>query len=159
MLQGPNKYAYAKGRRNQDTLTVNVCNWILSMEQGHMIGLYCSNVSGAFDRVDRERLCEKLPVSGLHPTVIAFLISWSEDRLCRVVLGGVNSPDEPWRNSVFQGTVFGPPLWNIFMQMRDTQSMPKVSWRQCSPMISTAGDSSASGATKSTECSQQLGWS
>ena len=77
LLQGPNQYAYAKGRGYQDTLAVNVCNWILSMEQGHMVGLYCSDVSGAFDRVDRGRLCEKLRGSGFHPTVIAFLISWS----------------------------------------------------------------------------------
>ena len=59
-------------------------------------------------------LCEKLRVSGFHPTVIAFLISWSEDRQCRVVLGGVQSPDETSANSVFQRTVYGPTLRNIF---------------------------------------------
>ena len=41
-------------------------------------------------------------------------MSWSEDRVSRVVLGGAHSPDEILANSVFQGTVLGPPLWNIF---------------------------------------------
>ena len=58
-------------------------------------------------------LCEKLRVSGVHPLVIAFLTSWSDDRQCRVVLGGVHSPDEPLANSVVQGTIYGPPLWKI----------------------------------------------
>ncbi len=113
-LYGPNQYAYAKGKGHKDTLTVNVCSWILAMEQGQMVGLYCSDVSGAFDRVERDRLCEKLRVSGLHPKVVAFLASWLEDRVSRVVLGGVHSPDEPLTNSVFQGTVLGSPLWNLF---------------------------------------------
>ena len=114
LLQGPNQYAYSKGRSFHDTLLVNVCSWILAMEQGWLVGVYCSDVAGAFDRVDCERLCEKLRVSGLHPQIIAFLMSWLEDRISRVVLGGAHSPDETLANSVFQGTVLGPPLWNIF---------------------------------------------
>ena len=41
-------------------------------------------------------------------------MSWFEDRVSRVVLGGAHSLDEILANSVFQGTVFGPPLWNIY---------------------------------------------
>ena len=101
LLQGPNQYAYCKGKGYKDTLTVNVCNWIWLMEQGYVVGLYCSDVSGAIDRVDRDRLCEKLSVYGFHPRMNAFLIRWSEDRLCRVILGCVHSPDERLRNSVY----------------------------------------------------------
>ena len=113
-LYGPNQYAYSKGKGYKDTLIVNVCNWILLMEQGFMVGVYCSDVSGAFDRVERDRLCDKLRVSGLHHQVVAFLASWLEDRVSKVVLGGAHSPDEPLINSVFQGTVLGSPLRNLF---------------------------------------------
>ena len=113
-LYGPNQYAYAKGKGYKDTLIVNVCNWILLMEQGFLVGVYCSDVSGAFDRVERDRLCEKLRVSGLHPQVVAFLSSWLEDRVSKVVVGGAHSPEEPLTNSVYQGTVLGSPLWNLF---------------------------------------------
>ena len=52
------------------------------------MGLYCSDVSGAFDRVRCVRLVEKLRRSGLHPTIVRFLESWLEDRISMVVVGG-----------------------------------------------------------------------
>ncbi len=115
-LHGPNQFAYVKGKGYKDTLAVNVCNWLLLMEQGHAVGLYCSDVSGAFDRVDRKRLGDKLRATGLHPRVVAVLESWLEDRLSRVVVGGEFSPEEPLTDSVFQGTVLGPVLWNLFYE-------------------------------------------
>ena len=115
-LYGPNQFAYSKGKGYKDTLTVNVCNWLLLMEQGYLVGLYCSDVSGAFDRVDKNRLGKKLSATGLHPRVVALLESWLEDRVSQVVVGGVNSPKEPLTDSVFQGTVLGSPLWNLFYE-------------------------------------------
>ncbi len=111
---GPNQYAYAKGRGYKDVLAVNVCSWLLLLEQGFAVGVYCSDVSGAFDRVSRERLCLKLQKTGLHPDAVGFLESWLEDRSSQVVLGGTASEAEPLTDSVFQGTVPGPPLWNTF---------------------------------------------
>ena len=113
-LYGPHQYAYGKGKGYKDTLCVNVCNWLLLMEHGDLVGLYCSDVSGAFDRVERDRLCSKLSISGLHPRIVAFLSSWLEDRISRVVVAGAHSPDALLNNSVFQGTVLGSPLWNVF---------------------------------------------
>ena len=115
-LHGPNQYAYIKGKSYKDTLAVNVCNWLLLMEHGHAVGLYCSDVAGAFDRVDKKRLRAKLSATGLHPKIVNLLASWLEDRTASVVVGGEASPVEPLTNSVFQGTVLGPPLWNIFYE-------------------------------------------
>jgi hypothetical protein len=78
------------------------------------VGVFCSDVSGAFDRVSMERLTSKLELTGLHPDAVRFLTSWLADRTSRVVLAGASSPDAPLTNTVFQGTVLGPPLWNIF---------------------------------------------
>ena len=111
---GPHQYAYGKGRGHKDVLAVNICSWLLALERGDMIGLYCSDVSGAFDRVDHERLGDKLGLLGLHPDVLRFLRSWLEDRSSEVVVGGSSSGREPLCDSVFQGTVLGPPLWNTF---------------------------------------------
>ena len=111
---GPHQYAYARGKSYKDVLAVNVCSWILLMEQGLAVGLYCSDVKGAFDKVERDRLVAKLQRLGLHPDALGFLCSWLEDRLSKVVLGGDSSALERLANSVFQGTVLGPPLWNTF---------------------------------------------
>ena len=61
-----------------------------------------------------ERLGEKLRVSGLPDCAVSFLLSWLEDRISRVVVAGAHSPDAALRNSVFQGTVLGSPLWNVY---------------------------------------------
>jgi len=57
---------HSKGKGYKDTRAVNVCNWLLQMERGELVGLYCSDVSGAFDRVDKKRLSQKLRATGLH---------------------------------------------------------------------------------------------
>ena len=109
-----NQYAYTTRRSHRDALAVNICNWLLFLDGGCAVGLYCSDVSGAFDRVRCERLTAKLHASGLHPNVVRFLASWLEDRESMVVVGGEKSGITELTNSVFQGTVLGPPLWNMF---------------------------------------------
>ncbi len=111
---GANQFAYSKGKGYKDTLTINVNNWILLLEQKFLVGVYCSDVSGAFDRVSRDRLCAKLRTLGLHRDVLGFLSSWLEERASTVVLGGRNSELEALLDSVYQGTVLGSPLWNVF---------------------------------------------
>ena len=51
---------------------------------------------------------------GLHPHFFRFLESWLADRVAEVVVGGHSSGQEPLIDSVYQGTVLGPPLWNVF---------------------------------------------
>ena len=111
---GEHQYAYSQGKSHRDALAVNICSWLLLLEDGFAVGLYCSDVSGAFDRVCKERLGEKLRMSGLPANVVSFLASWLEDRVACVVVSGAKSDDEVLANSVFQGTVLGPPLWNYF---------------------------------------------
>ena len=111
---GPHQYAYAAHKSHRDVLAINVCSWLLLFEEGHAIGLYCSDVSGAFDRVDRDRMCAKIRASGLPDQVVKFLESWLEDRISNVVVSGFKSVDEVLANSVFQGTVLGSALWNLF---------------------------------------------
>ena len=90
-----------KRRGYRGVLMVNVCSWLLLMEQGLAVGVFCSDVSGAFDRVSRIRLCDKLEATGLHPDAVGFLASWLEDRIFQVVLGGASSAMEPLTDSVF----------------------------------------------------------
>jgi hypothetical protein len=48
----------------------------------------------------------------LHPKLIKLIGSWLDDRSSIVVVNGSTSVPSPLRNSVYQGTVWGPPLWN-----------------------------------------------
>ena len=111
---GPNQYAYSKQRGHKEALAVNVCCWFCALDDRKSIGLYCNYVSGTFDRVRRARLLGKLRASGLHPQIYSFLASWLDDRRSVIAVSGVVSDTMVLRDSVFQGAVLGPPLWDIF---------------------------------------------
>ena len=81
----------------------------LSGRWGYKVGLYCSDVSGAFDRVNREILVGKLAYSGLNLRVVKFLASWLEDRRSSVIVSGAQSVAAVLTDSVHQGTVLRPP--------------------------------------------------
>ena len=113
---GARQYAYSKGVGHRDALAVNTLQWLSALEDGKRVGLYCSDVSGAFDRVPVDCLLEKLAATGLHPRLLAVLRSWLGDRSAVVVVKGSSSAPRVLRNSVFQGSVWGPPLRNVHYQ-------------------------------------------
>jgi hypothetical protein len=59
---------------------------------------------------------KKLEAEGIHPMLLKLISSWLEPRSASVVVGGTKS--EPFRihNMVYQGTVLGPQLWNLFFE-------------------------------------------
>ena len=71
-------------------------------------------MSGAFDRVPTDRLLQKLHRKGVTGKVFKFLGSWLEEREAVVVVDGVHSKTACLQNMVFQGSVWGPPLWNAY---------------------------------------------
>ena len=94
----------------------NVCNWLRVLEGGCLVGLYCSDVSGAFDGVRRERIVRELRMSGLDFSVVKFLENLLLDRGFVLAANGNFSEEQMLNNSMFQGTVLGPPLWNMFYE-------------------------------------------
>ena len=109
---GPNQCAYGKGIGSKDALALNVLRWLAAFQNGSRIGLYCSDVAGAFDRIAVQRLLQKIATKGVDQQIIAVLESWLGDRKSYVVVDGISSTAITLRISVFQGTVWGPPLWN-----------------------------------------------
>ena len=88
--------------------------WLWALGVGKRVAIYCSDVSGAFDRVSSKILLAKLEAFGVHPDLLRLLRSWLADRSAQVCIDGCLSSKVTLRNMVFQGTVLGPPLWNIF---------------------------------------------
>lgn len=78
------------------------------------IGLYCSDVSGAFDRVESGKLLAKLARYGVHPKLLCLVGSWLAFRTAVVVVNGVSAQPRNLSIMVFQGAVFVPCLWNAF---------------------------------------------
>ena len=78
------------------------------------MGLYCSDVSGAFDRVATDRLLKKLEARGVQGRVLKLLGSWLQERRAVVVVDAQRSSEAVLQNMVCQGTVWEAPLWNTY---------------------------------------------
>ena len=57
---GPRQFAYSPKRGYKDSLAICVGTWIIKMSEGKRVALNCSNVAGAFDRVNSELLIHAL---------------------------------------------------------------------------------------------------
>ena len=66
--------AWATGQR--DALAYLAIKWIIALAKDRKIGVYCSDVSGAFDWVNLQRLAAKLKARKIHPKIVAVLLSW-----------------------------------------------------------------------------------
>ena len=113
---GPRQFAYTTGRGARDALALLVLTWIFAIAAGRKVAVYCSDVSGAFDRVSFQRMVAKLKRKGLHPDIVAVLASWLRQRYAHVVVGGSVSDRMTLSNMVYQGTVTGAILWNLFFE-------------------------------------------
>ena len=111
---GPRQFAYGQGRSYKDALALCVCDWIWALCHKCRIGLYCSDVASAFDRVSSKRLVLVLSKLHLHEDIFKLLSSWLECRSAYVIVDNERSRHFCLKDMVFQGTVLGPPLWNLF---------------------------------------------
>ena len=104
-------FAYHRGRGYKDALAYAVCTWLWEIGRGKRVVVHCSDVSGAFDRVQADRLVDKLKAKGINDAFVLVLSSWLGPRTAHVVVDGVLSEASDLRAMVFQGTVLGHPLW------------------------------------------------
>ena len=95
-----------------DVLAWNVIAWISAFKNNRRVGLYCSDVSGAFDRVKKERLLEKMRAKGLHPSILKIVSSWLEEREFTVILDGVQSGWHELEN-LFTRALYGDHFYGI----------------------------------------------
>ena len=63
---GHAQFAYRKRHGARDAVLYYVRTWIATLNVGNEISVYCSDVAGAFDRVDSEILLTKLEWFGLN---------------------------------------------------------------------------------------------
>ena len=73
-----------------------------------------NDISGAFDRVSAERLLVKCRKAGVNHACLKLLESFLAPRRATVRVEGAASDTIALQDTVFQGTRWGPPLWNTF---------------------------------------------
>ena len=113
-MYGVNQWAYSKGKSAQDAICYIIHTWIYHICNGCKVGLYMTDISGAFDRVDTNLLLAKLRQAGFNDACTDFFSSYLSARRAFVTVGGSRSELFTIDQMVYQGTVFGPVLWNVF---------------------------------------------
>ena len=111
---GEVQFAYKKAHGARDALLAYALSWISALNDGAKIGIYCADVQGAFDKVDADLLMQKLSSLGLSAALLEVIRSWLRSRKGFVIVNGRKSSPMLLRNMVYQGTVWGPSLWNVF---------------------------------------------
>ena len=96
--------------------------WILAICTGKQIGGYLSDISGVLDRIDSILSLAKLYEFGIGEQYLRFIAAYLQPRQGQVVVQGAFSDKFEIANSVYQGTVLGPPLWNAFFCGRSRPS-------------------------------------
>ena len=81
---------------------------------GKKVALYNSDVAGAFDRVSSFLLVKKLRKTGIHSSILRVIADWLRGRTGQVTVHGHTSCEFSLSDMTFQGTVWGPWLWNTF---------------------------------------------
>ena len=113
---GSNQFAYRGGRGARDALAYVVPMWLEGFMRKRRFAMYLSDVSGAFDRVRAGRLLLKMRAKRIPEAIVAIVTSWLRGRQARVVVSGKKSACMDLINQVFQGTCWGPVLWNLFYE-------------------------------------------
>ena len=108
------QYAFRKKSSARVLVTVCIAKWVILICQGKKIGLYLSDISGAFGKVSRCLIIGKLFQIGLPDSFADFLNAYLLPREGYVRVENALSDVMELANMVFQGTVLGPALWNAF---------------------------------------------
>ena len=69
----------------------------------------------AFDVVDHEILCQKLPIYGFNDSTVSFFKSYLSGRSQHVQIGSVKSEQLPIKFGIPQGSILGPLLFILYI--------------------------------------------
>ena len=122
---GSSQWAYHPGHSCRDLVALLVAKWILAIHAAMKASIFLSDISGVFDRVSVKILLQKCRRAGVSLDMLSFLKSYLAPRTASVAVDGKMSDPFVLEDRVFQGTVWGPPLWNTsFADESDVTSAP-----------------------------------
>ena len=78
--------------------------------------MYCLDVSVAFDRVSTRGVVNKLRANGMRDDIVKVFEAWLANRKAVVACGGQQGNPIQLKNIIYQGTVWGPWLCNLFYE-------------------------------------------
>ena len=114
-LLSDHQYGFRKARSTGDPLACAVHVWSSALESSGESRVISLDISKAFDRVWHKALLAKLPIFGLHHTLINWIGSFLSDRSIAVRVDGFLSNLHSINAGVPQGSVISPVLFILFI--------------------------------------------
>ena len=78
------------------------------------VGIFLGDITAAFDRLAKDFLMATLQAAGIPDAMLDFLNVYLAERIGHIRVDGAVSDAIAFTDTVFQGTVLGPYLWNTF---------------------------------------------
>ena len=114
-LLSDHQYGFRKARSTGDLLAYAVHVWSSALESSGESRVISLDISKAFDLVWLKGLLAKLPMFGLHHTLINWIGSFLSDRSIAVRVDGFLSNMHSINAGVPQGSVISPVLFILFI--------------------------------------------
>ena len=114
-LLSDHQYGFRQARSNGDLLAYAVHAWSTCLESHGESRVISLDILKAFDRVWHKGLLVKLPMFGLHPTLITRIASFLSGRSIAIRVDGFLSKLHSINSGVPQGSVIFPVLFILFI--------------------------------------------
>ena len=131
---GTGQWAVRPKRSWRDLVALLVRRWIWALDQSFKVAIYLFDISGAFDKVDKDILVTYLRNTGVSKVLCDFIEDYLATRSAAVIVQGMASASLGVETHTCQRTVRGTPSWNVFFKSIAHRSWIKHSWAQSSPV-------------------------
>ena len=114
-LLSDHQYGFRQARSTGDLLAYAAHAWSSALESYGESRVISLDISKAFDRVWHKGLLAKLPMFGLHHSLIKWISSFLSDRSIAIRVDGYLSNPHSINSGVPQGSVISPVLFILFI--------------------------------------------
>jgi hypothetical protein len=109
-----NQYGFRPKHSCTDLAFCVIGKATLALNKREDFYLLQTDIAGAFDRVDRDQLKQRLHEAGVPQHLHRLLSNYLSDRTFHIRVSGAKSDNHPLDVGVVQGSGLGPVMWNIF---------------------------------------------
>ena len=108
-------FGFRKGYSTEECLIIMLEKWKQALDKKSKAGAILTDLSKAFDCLNHKLLIAKLHAYGFSIPSLEYIYSYLSERNQRTKIGSVSSSWKMIRTGVPQGSIFGPLLFNLYM--------------------------------------------